>query len=75
MPPNGLMYLNTWPLVSAAAWEGYETLGMWRLVGRSVALRVGFEGFQPCPSCSSLSASVFVCGQDVMSFFSHLPCI
>lgn len=72
MPPHGLMDLNTWPLVGAAVWEGYETFGIWRLVGRSVALRVGFERLQLCPTCGSLPASVY--GQDVMSFFWNLPC-
>lgn len=70
--PKWSMYLNTRPLVGAAVWEGYETFGIWRLVGRSVALRVGFESLQLCPTCGSLSASVY--GQDVMSFFWYLPC-
>lgn len=42
MPPHRTMCLNPWSLASAAVWEGYGTFGMWRLIGGSTSLRVGF---------------------------------
>lgn len=53
--PHRLMCLDSWSLVSDAAWEGYGIFRRCSFGGGSELLREGLEGFYPHFISSSLS--------------------